>query len=102
MKILLYTGLIIFISNYLIGWLLYFEIITMQRMVHQIFFFSIIINLILVLIFVNNSIWEYLLCTFSLISILILPFGKSNRDLFHRFFSSTGMIFYFIMFLIAI
>lgn len=74
----------------------------MPKKVHQILFALIIINLIflIILILLSDQISEIklTLCSMSLISMLILPFGKKGGK-YHIATSSSGLIFYAVFFL---
>ncbi|MBS1493103.1 MAG: hypothetical protein JST55_06320 [Bacteroidetes bacterium] len=98
-KILTYSALFFYVVNYLVGWLLYLKIITMKKITHQILFAAIIINLILILILVNLSLFGKMLILFSLLFMAILPLGKKG-GVYHRVVSTLGLIFYAIFILV--
>lgn len=91
--ILITTGLILYIINYITGWLLKFKTITMQRRVHHIIFFLLIANVILILFnadFLSN---KFLFFTFSLLCLLMIPLNL-NADRYHITFSTLGLVIY--------
>jgi|SRR4029453_611768 len=98
LKTLLVSGLIIYSVNYVIGWLLYFKKITMTKRTHQVFFASIIINLIILLFFLQFLSREFFLCTSSLAAMLILPLGKKG-GVYHRITASAGLLLYVAIFI---
>jgi len=99
MEILLITGLIIYIINYAIGWLLHFKIISMTKRTHQIFFAAIIVNLFVLLFYLDFLSAGFILCSLSLAMMLVLPFGKKG-GIYHRIVSSTGFLFYLVFFIL--
>lgn len=95
--ILLLTGLIIYIINYLIGWLLYFKIISMKKQTHQIFFAAIIILLLINIFFLEGK--QIYFCFASLMCMIALPFGRKG-GLYHQALSSAGLILYCCIFIV--
>lgn len=93
LKILLVSGLIIYSINYIIGWLLFFKIISMSKKTHQVFFALIIINLAVLLFYLNFLSMNFILCLASLVMMIILPFGKKG-GVYHRVTSSAGLLLY--------
>jgi hypothetical protein len=67
----------------------------MKKITHQVLFAAIIINLILLLIFLNLSLFGRMLILFSLFFMAMLPFGKKG-GIHHRVVSTLGLIFYLI------
>ncbi|HMS64951.1 MAG TPA: hypothetical protein PKD83_06820 [Ignavibacteria bacterium] len=98
MKILLNTGLIIYLVNFLIGSLLKLRVISISKIIHQVLFISVIVNLFLILIFVKIPLSEKIICALSLGAILMLPFGKKG-GVYHIVISSAGLALYIIVFL---
>jgi hypothetical protein len=97
-NILLISGLVIYVINYTIGWLLHFKIITMTKRTHQDFFASIIVNLLALLFYLNFMSPEFILCLSSLLMMLVLPFGIKG-GVYHRIVSTAGLILYLIFFI---
>jgi hypothetical protein len=93
LNILIFSGLILYLVNYAIGWLLYFKRIRMTKRTHQIFYASIIFNLSALLFFAQIFSAAFFICLGSLVMMLILPFGKKGGK-FHIFTSSTGLMLY--------
>lgn len=92
-SILLITGLLFYIINYVIGLLLFYKKIFLPKRLHQLLFAAIIINLILILIFETLPAVNFLICSISLILMLILPAGKKGGR-YHIIVSSSGLMFY--------
>ncbi len=90
---LYWSGLIVYAVNYLIGWLLYFHVISMNKRTHQIFYSLIIINLIVLLFFIQFLSVRFFLVLASLVLMLILPMGRKG-GIFHRVGSTVGLICY--------
>lgn len=97
-NILLITGLIMYLTNYTIGWLLHLKKITMSKRTHQFFFALIIINLSLLLFFLKFLTIDFILVSGSLISMLALPFGKKGGK-YHIAIATFGILFYLILIL---
>lgn len=97
--ILILCGLIIYIINYIIGWLLHFRFFEMKKSTHQIFFAAIIINLVLIIIFVRMEILSVLIICLSLLTMLLLPLGIKG-GVYHRVLSSLGLFLYVSMFIL--
>jgi len=91
--ILFITGLLFYAINYITGILLYFQKIYLPKKLHQLMFAVVIINLVLILIFEELSSLNFIICSLSLLSMLILPFGKKGGK-FHILISSTGLLLY--------
>lgn len=91
--ILITTGLVLFIANYIIGWLLKFKVITMQRRVHHVIFFLLIANVVLILFSTNFLSNKFLLYSFSLLCLLAIPLNL-NADKYHISFSTLALILY--------
>jgi hypothetical protein len=98
LHILLITGLILYITNYATGWLLYYKKISMTKKTHQILFALIIINLISLLFFLKLFEHDFNHCSASLIMMIILPIGKKGGK-YHITVSTLGLLFYFIFIL---
>lgn len=97
---LLYSGSVVYLINYIIGWLLHFKIISMSRITHRIFFAAIIINLVLILLFSKLNVFSAVTCLLSLALMLILPFGRKG-GIYHRVISTLGLLLYFLMLAVA-
>jgi hypothetical protein len=93
LTILIVTGLVVYGANYTIGWLLNFKVISISKRTHQIFFALIIANLILLLFFLRFLSLEFIMCFASLVSMLILPFGKKGGA-YHIMTASLGLSTY--------
>ena len=87
------SGLIIYLVNYIIGWLLYFKIISMNKSTHQVFYSLIIINLILLLVSLQFFSTRFLLVLVSLVLMFVLPFGKKG-GVYHIMVSTVGVLCY--------
>jgi hypothetical protein len=92
-NILLISGSVIYIVKYIIGWLLYFKNISMTKRTHQVFFAAIIINLSLLVFFLQFLSPGFFLCAASLTAMLILPFGRKG-GVYHRVISTAGLLLY--------
>ena len=95
LNILIFFGIIIYLVNYAIGWLLHFKIISMSKKTHQIFFASIIINLLLILFFIKFLSLNFFVCIASLSMMIILPFGRKGGK-YHILISSAGLLLYIV------
>ena len=95
----LYTGLFVYAFNYFIGWLIYFKFITLGKFVHQIMLVSIITALIILLFYIKLFSLQFVLCSLSLICMLVLPLGKKG-GIYHRLVSSAGFVIYILFFLL--
>jgi hypothetical protein len=89
------SGLVIYLVNYTIGWLLYFKIISMNKSTHQVFYSLIIINIILLLVSLQFFSIRFFLVLASLIFMFILPIGKKG-GVYHRIVSTAGILCYII------
>jgi hypothetical protein len=98
LNILIWSGLFLYIINYAIGWSLYFGLIRISKISHQIIFSAIIVNLIAVIFFLKLFSLEFIICLFSLLMMVLLPLGRSGGK-YHRTVSSTGFALYLILFL---
>ncbi len=92
-SILVFSGAAIFLFNYVIGWLLKLNVITMTRQLHQVIFSVLLLNLTCLLFYVNfREVNSFLLIT-SLFFLLIMPFGKKGGT-YHIIVSTIGIITY--------
>ncbi len=89
------SGLVIYLVNYAIGWLLYFKVISMNKSTHQVFYSLIIINLILLLVSLQLFSTGFLLVLASLILMFVLPFGKKG-GVYHIMVSTAGVLVYIV------
>ncbi len=87
------SGLVIYLVNFAIGWLLYFKIISMNKSTHQVFYSLIIINLILLLVSLQFFSTRFLLVLASLVLMFVLPFGKKG-GVYHIIVSTAGLVCY--------
>lgn len=101
MKFLLWSGLIVYIVNYAIGWLLYFKIISMKKRTHQVFYSAILLNLFLLLFYLKFLSVNLFLNSASLAAMIALPLGKKG-GVYHRIVSSVGLGLYVVMFVAAL
>jgi len=99
--VLLYSGLIFYLLNYIIGWMLLLKRITVSKRAHRVMFFLILIHLIAlcVLMFIDTRIPVLILLTVSLICIATLPMFINN-DKYHLYSSSIGLLLYIIVLVI--
>lgn len=98
-KLLTYTALFFYTLNYLIGWLLYFKVITMKKITHQILFALIIINLLVLFFFAELTLFGKMLILFSLFFMAMLPLGRKG-GVYHIIVSTLGLIFYTVYFFV--
>jgi len=96
LHILLYTGLVLFIINYSIGWSLHYGTIHIRKFTHQLIFSLILINLALLLFFLKAFSSEFFICSVSFILLLILPLGKKG-GIYHRIISSLSLVMYMVL-----
>jgi hypothetical protein len=87
------SGLVIYLVNYAVGWLLYFKVISMKKLTHQIFYTLIILNLLLILLSVQFFSTRFFLVIASLILMFILPLSKKG-GVYHRIISTAGLLCY--------
>ena len=87
------SGLVIYLVNYTIGWLLYFKVISMKKSTHQVFYSLIIINIILLLVSLQFFSIRFFLVLASLVLMFVLPFGKKG-GVYHRIVSTAGVLCY--------
>jgi hypothetical protein len=99
LHILLYTGLILFIINYSIGWSLHYGIIHIRKFTHQVIFSLILINLAFLLFFLKTFSSDFYLCSVSLLLLSILPMGKKG-GIYHRVVSSLSLVMYVVLIVI--
>lgn len=92
-SLLTVTGLILFCINYLTGWLLYFKVLKLSKVIHTIMFFILAAALFILIIDLNFLSNKFLLYSVSFLLILILPAGRKG-GLFHIGVSSAGIIIY--------
>lgn len=89
----LISGLILYIINYSIGWALAFGKISISSRTHQIIYSLLIINVFFVLFFVDMFSTGFVFGVISLITLLIMPFGKKGGA-FHKAVSTVGFLSY--------
>jgi len=98
LDILLISGLVLFTINYVTGWLLKFRLLSITKILHQIMFALLIINLLIILLFKVSGFYNISLCVLSLLMLFILPFGKKGSG-YHITVSTIGFILYVILIL---
>lgn len=91
------AGLIMFAANYSTGWLLHYGVIRMGRFQHRLLYASIVAMLIAYLPFVRNDVFALVLTLFSLLMMVILPFGRKGGA-YHIAASTAGLAAYCITF----
>ena len=93
LRILLFSGLFLYLANYAAGWLLHFDRITMTKRAHQVLFGLIIVNLFVLLFFIGFLSKPFILCAASLLMLVILPFGEKG-GMYHRTVATAGLVLY--------
>jgi hypothetical protein len=93
--ILITTGLILYIINYSIGWMLNFGKSRISRKTHQIIYSLLIINVFFVLFFTDLFSPGFTFGVISLLMLLILPFGKKGGT-YHKMISTIGFLSYLV------
>lgn len=96
-KFLIYSCLILYILNYITGWLIYYGKIKVGKKIHQVMFASLIINLILIIFFSKIPFTQKIFCALSLTAMVLLPFGKKGGR-YHIALSSAGLIMFLTLF----
>lgn len=91
--ILTISGLLIFIYNYIIGWLVHFKIVTISRIHHQVIYIILIANIIALLFTLNFLSNKFLLYFLSLLLVLSLPLGEKGKS-YHRIISTLALLAY--------
>ena len=91
---LIYTGLLLYIVNYFIGWGLIFGWFRISVRTHQVVYTLLIINVIFALLFSDKLFSPgFSFGALSLLMLIILPFGKKGET-YHKFVSSIGFLSY--------
>ena len=91
---LIYTGLILYLINYSIGWGLIFGWFKISVRAHQIIYTLLLINVIFALLFSDKLFSPgFSFGALSLLMLIILPFGKKGET-YHKFVSSIGFLSY--------
>jgi hypothetical protein len=98
---LLISGAAVYLINYIIGWLLKLEVLTLTRKFHRIIFSVLLLNLTVLLFYVNfHEANSFMLIT-SIFLLLLLPFGKKG-GVFHILLSTAGIFIYSVFFVIEL
>lgn len=90
---LLYSGLVLYILNYSIGWGLNLNAISISRRTHQVIYSLLIINVFFLLFFIDLSSRGFIFALLSLMMLFILPFGKKGGT-YHKITSTIGFLSY--------
>lgn len=94
-----YAGLIVYLLNYSIGWLLYFGRLRIGKREHQIVFALIFILLLILIPYHLSEAPKLMMLFASLLMMILLPFGKKG-GIYHRVVSTLGFMFYLSIFFI--
>ena len=95
--VLTVSGLIIYSYNYLVWWLLYFKVVKISKVHHQVIYILLIFNIAILLFLLNFFSNKFLLYSLSLLLLLLIPAGIKG-GVFHRISSSAAfLIFLFTM-----
>lgn len=92
-SILTVSGLILYIINYLTGWLVYFKVLNISKLKHTILFVTLLAVLLALLINLNFLSNKFLLYLASFLFVLILPAGSKGGK-YHIGVSSAGILLY--------
>ncbi|HMQ78912.1 MAG TPA: hypothetical protein PKE39_08420 [Ignavibacteria bacterium] len=92
-SILTVTGLVMYIINYMTGWLIYFKIIRISKILHSIMYALLLIVLLALLIDLNFLSNKFLLYSVSFLLILVLPAGTKG-GLYHIAVSTSGILLF--------
>lgn len=98
-EIILFAGLLLYVVNYVVGWMLYAGKIRMRKKQHQLLYVSVIVLLIALIPFVNDESGALILVSFSIMMMAILPFGKKG-SMYHISVSTAGLLTYVMLFFI--
>jgi hypothetical protein len=91
--ILTVSGLVLYCVNYLTGWLLHFNVITLTKLTHQVIYILLLANMVLLLYSLDFLSNKFLLYTFSFIFLLALPLGRKGGK-YHILVSSIGLLLF--------
>jgi hypothetical protein len=91
--ILIISGLLVFTYNYIIGWLVHFKIVTISKTHHQLIYAVLVLNLVILLIFLNFLSNKFLLYSLSLLLLISLPIGEKG-GIYHRIISTFAFFVY--------
>ncbi len=98
---LLISGAAIYLINYIIGWLLKLGFIKLSHNVHQGIFTLLLLDLTVLLFFMQHVNTGSVLLVLSLLFLILLPFGKKG-DIYHIVLSTAGILTYSIFFVIEL
>lgn len=98
---LLISGAAIYLTNYIIGWLLKLGFIKLSRNIHQGIFTLLLLDLTVLLFFIQFVNTGSVLLVLSLFFLILLPFGKKG-DTYHIVLSTAGILTYSILFVIEL
>jgi hypothetical protein len=97
LSIVTVTGLLLFIYNYLLGWVAGFKIANISKIHHQFAYILLLINMLVLLYMLNFLSNKFLLYFLSLLFLLFLTYGAKG-GIYHKVFSTLGFgIFVFTM-----
>lgn len=91
--ILLLVGLILYVVNYSVGLILFFDKFKVAEPVHKVLFTTLIISLVFVMILSELSTLSMFLTGVSMLCMLLLPLG-SKGGLYHIILSTLGIIIF--------
>jgi hypothetical protein len=89
----------LYVINYAIGWMLYAGKIKMRKRQHQLLYVSVIVLLIALIPFIADEPGTLILVSFSIVMMVILPFGKKG-SMYHIVVSSAGLLAYVMLFIV--
>lgn len=92
-SILTVSGLILYIINYLTGWLVYFKVLNISKLKHTILFIILLAVLVALLINLNFLSNKFLLYLASIVFLLALPAGTKGGK-YHIAVSTAGILIY--------
>jgi hypothetical protein len=93
------AGLLLYIFNYYIGWTLNSGRRPLSKTAHQIIYALLFLTLIFVVLSADMESIAFSFAGFSLIMLIILPFGKKG-SMYHKIVSTIGLILY-LLFIIS-
>lgn len=94
-NVFIWIALGFYAVNYTAGWLLYFKIIRMTKLMHRILFAGVLISLSVIAFYQNIFTLKFLLVILSLAVLFALPFGKKGGK-YHILMGSAGILIYII------
>ncbi|HRE11920.1 MAG TPA: hypothetical protein PK605_03930 [Ignavibacteria bacterium] len=87
------TGILLFIYNYMIGWIAGLKLANISKLHHQAAYILLIINLLFLLYLLNFLSNKFLLYFLSLLLLLILSYGTKG-GVFHKVVSTSAILVY--------